>query len=450
MPTLEDAHGQSLTCSGAAARVAFDTAFSRYLAFRSDAADAVADLIDIDPHCPLAYVLRGEMMLLANDHRLIPAARADAACAIRLAAGASERERAHAAALGHWADGDLDRAMAIWEERVTADPRDILAFRMHHSNAFWLGRRTDMMRLADRIRPHWSADLPAYVAVLACRAFAHEECASHVVAEADGREAVTLDPSDPWAAHAVAHVLEMQGRGDEGVAWLAGLSGRWDKCNSFVHHLWWHMALYHLEAGRFDDVLDLYDRRFRNLEAPLIKALPDLYIDMQNAISMLFRLERQGVDVGGRWEELAEKAANRAGDNTSPFTQVHWLYALARIDRFADLERMLDAMAEHVAANSTTVAPVIEQCALPIGRAIAAAASGDARTAADLMRPVLPRMDRMGGSRAQQAFLDELFLDMAEKAGNSDDRSLILKKAAESHEVPPHGRLGFRDAARAA
>jgi hypothetical protein len=33
----------------------------------------------------------------------------------------------------------------------------------------------------------------------------------------------------------------------------------------------------------------LYDRRFRNLASPLTQKLPDLYIDVQNAASMLFR-----------------------------------------------------------------------------------------------------------------------------------------------------------------
>ena len=40
--------------------------------------------------------------------------------------------------------------------------------------------------------------------------------------------------------------------------------------------------------------LDLYDRRFRNLSSPLVAALPDFHVDVQNAASMLFRLGLQG------------------------------------------------------------------------------------------------------------------------------------------------------------
>ena len=62
--------------------------------------------------------------------------------------------------------------------------------------------------------------------MLACRAFANEECGNYVVAEAAGREAMALDPANLWAAHAVAHVMEMQGRRGEGIAWFStGWSG---------------------------------------------------------------------------------------------------------------------------------------------------------------------------------------------------------------------------------
>ena len=96
-----------------------------------------------------------------------------------------------------------------------------------------------------------------------------------------------------------------------------------------MHHLWWHRGLYHFERREFAEVLALYDRRFRDLASPLTQAQPDLYIDVQNAASMLFRLERQGVDVGDRWVELADKAEARIGDCLSAFTLPHWMMALA-------------------------------------------------------------------------------------------------------------------------
>ena len=92
--------------------------------------------------------------------------------------------------------------------------------------------------------------LPHYGTLLACRCFAHEECGLYTEAEAAGRAAIAHDPSDVWAAHGVAHVLEMQGRRAEGIAWINGLRGNWDGASNLRHHLWWHAAMFHLERVR--------------------------------------------------------------------------------------------------------------------------------------------------------------------------------------------------------
>ncbi|MFX7849954.1 hypothetical protein ABTK11_22865, partial [Acinetobacter baumannii] len=76
------------------------------------------------------------------------------------------------------------------------------------------------------------------------------------------------------------------------------------------------------------EVLELYDQGFRNLASPIVEMQPDLYIDVQNAASMLFRLELLDVDVGDRWIELADKAEGRIGDCLNTFTLPHWMMAL--------------------------------------------------------------------------------------------------------------------------
>ena len=105
--------------------------------------------------------------------------------------------------------------------------------------------------------------------------------------------------------------MEMQGRRSEGIEWLTMLAPNWEGSHNLQHHLWWHCALFRLEYGDTAGALELYDTRFRNLTAPLTVAAPDVYIDVQNAASALFRLQRLGVDVGNRWDELADKAEAR-------------------------------------------------------------------------------------------------------------------------------------------
>jgi hypothetical protein len=213
-----------------------------------------------------------------------------------------------------------------------------------------------------------------------------------------------------------------------------------------VHHLWWHRALFHLEQREFDAALDLYDRRFRNLASPLSQALPDLYIDVQNAASMLFRLERQGIDVGDRWIEIADKAEQRIGDCLSAFTQPHWMMALAATRRDDAARRMLNAM--RVFGRGTgAVAQIVETIALPVTEAVLAHRRGEYARAVDLMKPILDRMSQLGGSYAQRDVLEQVFLDSAVKVNRDDDVRLMLARVAAEYPTPPERRTGYAQAA---
>jgi hypothetical protein len=240
----------------------------------------------------------------------------------------------------------------------------------------------------------------------------------------------------------------MQGRCAEGIDWLAGLAPHWEGANNLKHHLWWHRGLYHFERGEFDTVLDLYDHNFRNLASPITEAQPDLYIDVQNAASMLFRLERQGVALGNRWNEIADKAETRIGDCLSPFTLPHWMMALAATRRFEAGGRMLEAMRTYATTAGTLNARLVADYALPISDAILLRAKGEPAAAARVMRPAIGGMYRLGGSHAQQDVLEQLFLDCAVAAGSNDDVALILSRVAGRHPVPPERRMGYKHAAR--
>jgi hypothetical protein len=340
----------------------------------------------------------------------------------------------------------MDRALTIWEGILAEHPTDILALRLAHFNYFWLGRPQEMRASVERAAPKWGRDQPGYGTILACRCFAQEECGDYAVAEPMGRAALEIDAADLWAAHAVAHVLEMQGRQDEGIILLGELERLWSGGNNLLHHLWWHRALFHFERREFEAVLDLYDRQFRNLASPLTEAQPDLYLDVQNAASMLFRLERQGIDVGDRWLEIADKAERRIGDCLSAFTLPHWMMALAAAGRDDAARRMVEAMRE-VGHGEGTVASIVARIAVPVAEAVWAHRRHDYAGAVELMRPVLGEMHRLGGSHAQQDVLEQLFLDAAMKAERLGDGQFLLARVAARHPVPPARRVGYAEAA---
>ncbi|MCW3473827.1 tetratricopeptide repeat protein [Limobrevibacterium gyesilva] len=442
----QDAHGLTITTDSDAAAAAFDHAVMGYLKYRADLPQRVAALLQAAPAFGLAHCLQGYVAMLAYKQAVVPVAEAAAQTARRLTARATPREQAHVDALGRWAGGDIDGAIAVWEHILGDHPHDVLAFRLAHFTNFWLGRPQDMAASVERVMPHWSEALPGYAAVLACRCFAQEECGNYLAAEPSGRRAIEIDPGDLWAAHAVAHVMEMQGRRSEGLQWLTALAPHWEGANNLQHHLWWHCALFHLEHGDTATVLELYDTRFRNLASPLTMAQPDVYIDIQNAASMLFRLERLGIAVGARWDELADKAEARIGDCLSAFTLPHWMMALAAAGRADAADRLVGAMRAGGNAGGT-VAPIVRDYALPVSEAVRAHRAGRHAEAVALMRPALSGMYRLGGSHTQQDVLEQLFLDAALRAGLTADVRMILERVTGRRALPPQRWAGWRDAA---
>jgi hypothetical protein len=443
---LKDQHGLAISTSSAEATVGFDRAVRAYLKYRTDVSQHLAHTLAADPAFGLAHCLAGYFAMLSYDLTKVPAATEAVRTARVMTMRATARERAHVEALDTWIAGDIDRSLTIWDEIVNEHPMDVVAIRLAHFNNFWLGRPEAMRASIEQVFPKWNRDMPGYGIVLSCRCFANEECGNYAVAESAGWAALEIDPGDFWGIHGVAHVMEMQGRRREGIDLLEKHEQYFSGGNNLIHHLWWHRALFHLEQREFDAVLDLYDRRFRNLASPLNQALPDLYIDVQNAASMLFRLERQGIDVGDRWIEIADKAEARTGDCLSAFTQPHWMMALAATRRDDAARRKLDAM-RAFCLGTGTVARIVGEVALPVSEAVLAHRRGEYAHAVDLMRPILDRMSQLGGSHAQQDVLEQVFLDSAVKANRDDDVRLMLARVAVECQTPLESRIGYAQAA---
>ena len=435
---MKDAQGLSMTAASAAVVSGYDTVIEGYLKYRADTPQRLKAALALDPGCTMLRVAQGGFTLLGHKLAGVPLA-ADSLLKARPGAQ-TPREQAHVAALEAWVANDVHQALRIWQQIIGEYPHDILAFRMHHFVSFWAGRPDWMLAAVNSVQPRWSCAMPGWGSILACRSFASEECGEYTAAEAAGREAIALDPGDLWAAHAVAHVLEMQGRRGEGIAWIAGLEQHWEGGNNLMHHLWWHRAMYHLERHEWPKVLELYDNRFRNLASPITQMAPDLYIDVQNAASMLFRLGLHEVHVAGRWVELAEKAEARIGDHLNPFTLPHWMMALAATKRWGAAEQMLAAMAE--------APPLVRDIARPVCEATLKHGKGDFAGAVAAMRPVLQSMYLLGGSHAQQDVLEQLYLDAALKAGLEEDARTLLERVAGRHAVPPARRVGYARAVK--
>ncbi|MEZ5652098.1 MAG: hypothetical protein R3E87_16295 [Burkholderiaceae bacterium] len=467
-----DLTGLALSSTRPGVSAAHDALLAAFLRNAIELPARVKALFDADPDYGFAYTLRAGFTLMGFRRSDAPLIAELLGKARTLQGAGNERERAHLAAVEAFAAGDPLLAGRRWADICARWPSDLFAFRFHHFVSFWTGRPEAMLALAQQSLPHWRHEWPIYGALLACQAFAHEEAGLYLLAENYGRRAVELDAGDPWGAHAVAHVIEMQQRHHEGVQWLESLSGNWRDRNNLAHHLWWHLALYVFELGDDGRVLELYDKGFRDPAAPLTQATPDLYIDLQNAVSMLVRLELQGVDVGARWHELGEHAIARIGDCTNQFSVPHFVLALLATGRDAEAGAMVEAVrafaeggqgpANGDGAASAAVADAAQtgaarvgadqrqsarEALLPICEAILDRARGDLDRACDRFRAALPGSFRLGGSHAQQDLFGLLAADCARRADRQDLAALLSTRLAGRYGWSLAGRRGYRSLA---
>jgi tetratricopeptide (TPR) repeat protein len=440
----QDSRGLPLSTDSAEAAVLFSLAVEHYLKYHLDTMGLVQRCLAADPDLVMGHCIKGYLMLAGANPAHRPAIAQSAAAAEAGAATATRREQRHIAALGAWMRGDLDKAFGIWRELLDDDPTDLLAVRINDTTLFRYGRTQAVLEQADRLAPAWSEELAGYECFQSVWAFAHEEGGDYAGAERTIDAAYARDPTNFFTHHVKAHVLEMENRPGEGNDWLSKQTDYWHLGNNLVHHLWWHRALMQLELGQRNEVLTSYDTNIRNLEAPLTKANPDQFNDLQNATALLWRLEQLGLHVGNRWDELADKAEARTGDAAYPLLPPHLMLALAATGRDAAAKRFLAALREQAALAGGSVGEVV----LPVCEAGLAHRRGQHARVVALLHPLGQRLRLLGGSAAQRDIFRQMLIDSAMKADRRDIVAAMIAEETATRRVPPGERVGYAAAAR--
>ncbi|MFV0473008.1 MAG: tetratricopeptide repeat protein [Pikeienuella sp.] len=373
-----------------------------------------------DPGCAIANAYAAILMMWTERADSPALARPFLDRAEAAAGGATERERRVIAYAGKWIGGDIPGVIADAKELLDAHPTDLVTVKIRQTHQFDLGDAPGMLHSA-RYGARAFPDEPGALGMLA---FGQEE--SHLLREAEttARRAIALDRAEGWAQHALAHVLLTEGRCAEGRELLGGLSDTWEGRNSVLYcHNWWHMALFAISEGDYGDALAIHDRRVHGVE-------PDYSQDQINEISLLARLELVGVDVGTRWEGLADRVEGRTRDFINPFLTMQYLHALARAGR-AGAEELLTNLREHCDSASWSAA-IWREMATPACEGLAAHAKGDWARAADALGRALPEIWRGGGSHAQRDLFHQIHLDALIRAGRLGEAQQALM-----------GRLGY-------
>jgi tetratricopeptide (TPR) repeat protein len=394
--------------------------------------------LELDPGFAAGHCLRAGLIVTATDASLVPLLRDSVEAVEALGRRANDRERAHIAAARKWLAGDFAGSVRAYGDILLDFPRDLLALQVAHVGDFYLGASTMLRDRIAQVLPHWDASTPGFGYVLGMHAFGLEETSLYAKAEDTGRRALEFNRRDPWAVHAVTHVMEMQGRLRDGIDWLTSREADWSRENGFAFHNWWHLALFYLDLGENVQALDLYDRRVRPTpsQAPL---------EMLDASALLWRLGLRDMDVGARWERLADAWAPTAEQAYYAFNDVHAVMAFVGAKRFAQAQRVVAAL-ERKAAGSDTNAMMSRDVGLPLARALIAFASGAYADCVSQLLPIRTIANRFGGSHAQR---DLIHLTLAEAALRSDNQRLARALAAERTQLKPTSPFNWQLTARA-
>lgn len=414
-----DRRGNPVGTASAAALEHAETALWRMCSFfDAPIADIDAALAE-DPQWLLPHVMRACFLLTLTE----PSLRADVRAALEqadlLADRAPERERAHLAAANACAAGDWHGACALWEQILLRHPRDLYALQWAHLFDFYRGDARNLRGRVARVLPAWDRDDPLRPYLLGMLAFGLEECNVYPEAEAIGREATSGDAKVPWATHAVAHVMEMQGRHDEGRRWLADMASTWSEGNGFAGHHWWHLALFHLEAMDLAGALALHDAHQGSAHAVLT-------LQRLDGASLLWRMRLLGADadaLAARWDDLAagwDLSPRDAGH--SAFNDAHILMALIGRRDAEGAAALVAAVQRRAERGSDSNAAMAREVGLPLMRGLLAFDAGAADAAVRELAPLRETAHRFGGSHAQRDVIDQTLLAACALPGG--DRAL--------------------------
>jgi len=266
--------------------------------------------------------------------------------------------------------------------------------------------------------------------VLGMYAFGLEETGDFDHALEFARKSLEIVPDNAAAIHVIAHVLEMRGPPEKGIAWLRTTQPIWNDNAGYRIHLAWHLALFHLDADAATDALATYDR----LIAPRLDGGNNGLVD---ASALLWRLELRGTESRRRWHEVTRLWLRRRTFGNRAFDVVHAVIAFAAAKKHAFARRLADRLKRDPLLRGRS-GPEELALAERLNAAIMSFCRGDYGRAVESIAAIRAGADRCGGSDAQCELIHNTLLVAAIRSGR--DR-LAQTLATERAARKPLSRL---------
>lgn len=425
---MTDRYGLPLSTTSSAAHNAYQSAVDLLLAAQAGAEQRFADALAADPGFALAAIGRARVLAVCGR---VGEARAAAALARTLGAGATRRERQHVEALALAVEGRGADALAATRAHLADFPRDAVVL-APATGVFGLigfsGRRdreAELLALLDPLAPHYGDDWW----FAGAHAFAMVEAGHADRGRPLAERALALNPDNANAVHVYAHACYEQG--DDGVAaqylddWLPG----YGQGGTLHCHLWWHVALFAVVRRDFDRAGDAYTKWI----APDASWGPPLNT-LTDGTSLLWRAELAGAPRQPAWWAAAHDHARAAFPHIGvAFADVHVALAAAGAGDAAALEALLGALQQHEADGRQAAGPVVAALAEAFG----AFARGDHAATIACLAPLVDEHVRLGGSRAQRDLVEHTLLAACVRAGRAADAEAVLARRPARRSLVP-------------
>ena len=423
---FHDRYGLPLSTSSARAAELYTEGIERTLAGNAGADQCLAEAVAADEGFALAQVALARSEQFRG---LLPQARNRAARARSLVDGVTARERGHVEAIAVAIEQGGQQALGAVTEHIAQYPRD--AFVLSQANGVYgligfsgrADRNEEQYALLSSVADAYGDDwwfLSAY-------GFAHTELFRFEEGRRLIERSLQLYARNAHGAHALGHVFYETGDAAGGAAFLEPWLVGYDRTAQLFGHLSWHLALFELAAGRYERVMELYERNI----GPRASELAPLGI-LADSASLLWRCELYETGAACAWEEvraLAVRAFPRPGIT---FADVHAALAYAAAGDQESLERLVAALRGRAAEGKLPAGEGV----IDLVQGIAAFARKDYEEAVRLLEPVADQVVRIGGSHAQREVFEDTLLEAYLRTGRCDQAEELLRVRLERRPSP--------------
>jgi tetratricopeptide (TPR) repeat protein len=436
---LTDRYGLPLSTTIAAARDAYVEGVDLLLTVYPGAAAAFDRAIAADPGFALAHIGKARTFHLAGN---AAAMRDSLATALTFTDGASTRELSQIDVFRLLFGGQAVAALAALRTHVATWPRDALVLSLAANQGGLIGmsglpgREQGLVDFLDPIATHYGEDwwFEAHYGM------ALSEIGRHDAARPKIERSLSQVGRNAYAAHAFAHLCYETGERDSGIEFMRDWLPLYDRGGGLFGHLNWHLGLFELHAGHLDAGLRLYNDAFcaDDHRGAVHQKLSD-------SSSFLWRSELAGYPHdAARWAKLKDYACEKIPRPGFSLADWHVALAFAASGDETVLEGWIQGIEELVKAGRYPSGATIPT----VARAFAAFQRGDHAAAIDLIVPMLPERERMGGSRAQVDLVEATLLRAYLNAGRVAEAQHLLSERRPGPAILPVAGLEQGVAAR--